>query len=119
MNDTTEEALSWEGLSARDFYAHLASLQGVPRVEAKRAFLEWYYAEKEEPGPPVPLQQRDPELVIADIAQIAFTEASNPAVAMVRIRKLLFPGYVERADFVDDLTREIARLTHELVGDGR
>lgn len=72
----------------------------------------------EPPGDLVAQQQRDPELVIADIARIAFTEAGNPAVALVRIRQLLFPGYVE-GDFVDDLTREIARLRHELAGDGR
>lgn len=43
---TASEGLSWEGLSKRDFYAYLASLRGDSRAQAKRTFLEWYYAEK-------------------------------------------------------------------------
>lgn len=46
QTDTASE-LTWEGLSARDFYAYLATLRGVSRNEAKRAFLEWYYADAE------------------------------------------------------------------------
>ena len=41
---------SWEGLSARDFYAYLATVRGVTRPEAKLAFLEWFCAASAQPA---------------------------------------------------------------------
>lgn len=50
FGDLETHELDWQKVSSKNFYSYLAERLGVPRKQAKKEFLEWYF--QQEPASP-------------------------------------------------------------------